>query len=348
MATITKTPAGTWKAIIRRAGWPTTGKTFRTKRDAEDWSRTAEDEMVRGVFIQRSPSEKMLVSKALERYTKDVVPTKKESTQRREGARIREITAYFGKYSLAAVTPDLVAKFRDKRLEQGKANNSVRLELALLSHLFNVAIREWHIGLAYNPVTNIRKPNPGNGRNRRLEKNEEQKLLTAVDQHSNPMLGWIVRIALETGMRQSEIVGIRRTQVDLKNRVVRLHDTKNSESRTVPLSKAATGTFKQAISNPLQPAGTDLIFFGEPGKDGKRGPYQFSKSWQLIKKKLGMADFHFHDLRHETVSRLVTAGLSDQQVASISGHKSMQMLKRYSHLRSEDLVNALDKISNND
>jgi hypothetical protein len=80
MATITKTPSGTWKAIIRRVGWPTTSKTFRTKRDAEDWSRRAEDEMVRGVFIERTPSEKMLVSMALERYVSEVVPTKKEST----------------------------------------------------------------------------------------------------------------------------------------------------------------------------------------------------------------------------------------------------------------------------
>lgn len=91
MATITKTPSGTWKAIIRRVGWPTTSKTFRTKRDAEDWSRRAEDEMVRGVFIERTQSEKMLFSMVLERYVKEIVPTKKESTQRREGARVREL-----------------------------------------------------------------------------------------------------------------------------------------------------------------------------------------------------------------------------------------------------------------
>jgi integrase len=212
MATITKTPSGTWKVVIRRVGWPTAAKTFtfRVKRDAEGWARRTEDEMIRGVFIQRSPSEKMLVSTALDRYAKEVVPTKKESTQRREGARIKELTAYFGQYSLAAVTPDLVAKFRDMRIAKGKANNSVRLELALLGHLFNVAIKEWHIGLAYNPVANIRKPSPGAGRDRRLTKEEQKRLLAAVDEHSNPMLGWIVRIAIGTGMRHSEILELRR------------------------------------------------------------------------------------------------------------------------------------------
>lgn len=93
-------------------GWPTAAKTFRTKRDAEDWARRTEDEMVRGVFIQRAPSEKTTVADALDRYEREIVPTKKASTQRREGARIREPKAHFGKYSLAAaVTLDLVGRY---------------------------------------------------------------------------------------------------------------------------------------------------------------------------------------------------------------------------------------------
>jgi integrase len=270
MAALTKTPSGTWKATIRRVGWPTAAKTFRTKRDAEDWARRTEDEMVRGVFIQRAPSEKTTVADALDRYKREIVPTKKPSTQRREGARIRELKARFEIYSLAAVTPDLVGRYRDDRLAQGKANNTVRLELALLGHLFNVAIKEWHIGLIFNPVSNIRKPSPGEGRNRRLSGREQTVLLAAVDAHSNPMLGWIVRLAIETGMRQSEILGLRRGQVDLDRRVVRLTDTKNSAARTVPLTKLAASVLLNALANPIRPIDTDLVFFGEPGRDGKQ------------------------------------------------------------------------------
>lgn len=158
------------------------------------------------------------------------------------------------------------------------------------------------------------------------------------------MLAWIVRIAIETGMRQSEILGLRLQDVDLASRVARLLDTKNNSARTVPLSTAATAMFAAASQNPLRPADTDLVFFGEPGRDGQRRPYQFTKIWGGIKNELGLADLHFHDLRHEAVSRLVEGGLSDQEVASISGHKSMQMLRRYTHLRAEDLVEKLDKI----
>lgn len=158
------------------------------------------------------------------------------------------------------------------------------------------------------------------------------------------MLGWIVRLALETAMRSSEIVGLQRSQVDLERRVVRLSQTKNGSSRTVPLSLAALRVLREAMSNPVRLIDSDLIFFGEPGRDGRRRPYQFNPLWLKLKRDCGMSDLHFHDLRHEAVSRLVEAGLSDQEVSAISGHRSMQMLKRYTHLRAEDLVARLDRI----
>ncbi|RMT73662.1 Site-specific recombinase, phage integrase protein, partial [Pseudomonas savastanoi pv. nerii] len=221
MATLVKTPSGTWKALIRKTGWPTVAKTFRTKRDAEDWSRRTEDEMVRGVYIQRSGSERMTLEAALKRYLSDITPTKKPTTQRGETSKAKKLIEHLGKYSLAALSAEIIAGYRDKRLnEKGRAgttsNNTVRLELALLSHLFTVAIQEWGLGLAFNPVLNIRKPSPGEGRNRRLSHDEERRLLIAMNKHSNPMLGWIVGIALETGMRSAEISSLRKSQVSYR------------------------------------------------------------------------------------------------------------------------------------
>lgn len=354
MATIVKTSSGTWKALIRKTGWPSTAKSFRTKRDAEDWARRTEDEMVRGVYIQRAPAERMTVEAALTRYLKEVTPTKRASTQAGEHKKAQVIIRHLGKYSLAALNAEIVAQFRDTRLagdpdKNGKlrprSNNTVRLELALLGHLFTVAIKEWGIGLPFNPVSNIRRPAPGSGRNRRLTPEEQNRLLQAVDKHSNPMFGWIVRIAVQTGMRLSEIATLRIRQVDIERRVVRLEHTKNSSPRTVPLTAEATRVFTEALANPVRPAETELVFFGEPGRDGIRRPYLFDKAWTDAKRAAGLEDFRFHDLRHEAVSRLVEAGLSDQEVSAISGHKSMQMLKRYTHLRAEDLVQKLDRIA---
>ena len=116
MATIVRSPSKAWKAVIRRKGWPTLSKSFRTKRDAEDWARRTEDEMVRGVHIQRSPSESMTISSALDRYLQDISPTKRPSAQQSEKMRAKVLKEHLGRYSMAALSPDIVADYRDSRL----------------------------------------------------------------------------------------------------------------------------------------------------------------------------------------------------------------------------------------
>lgn len=345
MATVNQTKTGNWKAVIRKAGWPTKSKTFRVKRDATDWARRTEDQMVRGVFIDRASSHRQKLSTVLDRYLSEVTPTKKPSTAVREKRRAKILKEYLGEYSLTALTPELIGQYRDKRIREGKSASSVRLELALLSHLFTIAIREWRLGLIGNPVSMVRKPAPAPGRNRRLKSREEKRLLKACDAQSNPMLGWIVRLAINTGMRQGEIESLTRDQVNLKNRVIRLTETKNGTARSVPLTKAAADVLREALDHPVRPIDTSLIFFGEPGKDGERRPYTFKPAWFKALRSAKIKGLRFHDLRHEAVSRLVEAGLNDQEVAAISGHKSMQMLKRYTHLRAEDLVCKLDQLN---
>ena len=303
LATLVKTPSGKWKAIIRRAGWPMTVKTFRTQRDAGDWARRTEDDMVRGAFIQRAPGDRMTVAVAMKRYLSDVVPSKRPTTQVADQKRSKIIVKHLGRYSLTSLTPEVIAQFRDMRLAgedrkdaNGNAlprsNSTVRLDLALLGHLLTTAIKEWGVNLPSNPVTNIRRPAPGTGRNRRLSPDEEFAFLTAVDQHSNPMMGWIVRIALETGMRWSEILSLHKSQVDIKRRIVRLLKTERILNHAqVPLTLRAVEVFSKAIANPERPKDTDLIFFGAPGRDGVRRPYQFDRMWQAIKKMQGLKDF---------------------------------------------------------
>jgi len=333
-----------WKALIRRKGYNDTSKTFRSKRDAEDWARRTEDEMVRGVYIQRAPAEQTLLTTALNRYMKEISPLKSEKTQRGEKSKAAVLKQYLGQRSLATITADVVADFRDKRLNEGKSKNTVRLELALLSHLFTIAIKEWRLGLIYNPVNNIRKPSVKDcERDRILTPEEEKRLLKVADEHSNPMLGWIVRIAFNTGMRLGEVTSLTTNNVNIKNRTVTIPSmiSKNGEARTVPLNKEATRIFKLALKNPLRPKDCDLLFFGNPGRDNQRRPYVFNKKWGEILLKADIKNLTFHDFRHCAITNLIKLDLTDLEVASISGHKSMQMLKRYAHLRAENLVGKL-------
>ncbi len=165
----------------------------------------------------------------------------------------------------------------------------------------------------------------------------------ACEAHSNPMIAWIVKLVLYTGMRHSEIVNLTRSQINLKRRTLFLADMKNGTSRTVPLTNKAIQVLEEVIKHPIRPIDTEYLFFGEAGRNGKRKPYDTKSAWYTALDKANISGLRFHDLRHEATSRFVEAGLSDLEVASISGHKSMQMLKRYTHLRTENLS---DKIAN--
>jgi len=323
VATITRTPSGMWKALVRKKGWPATIKTFRTKRDAQDWARRTEDEMVRSVYIHRAPSERLTLRDALIRYRAEVTPTKHPSTQQREKRCAAVLEKRLGDYALAAITQDLVAAYRDERLKAVSAT-SVRPELSLLGDLYNIAIKEWRIGLPINPVQMIRRLAPHPGRNRRRlrhpdqEQDEEARLLKACDEYPTPC--WAGSCAWHwkrvcAPARSPPCAVIRRTW-----------------------STALFASTRQRMAVPAR--------YRSPGRDGKRRPYEFRMAWKKVIRMTGIQNLRFHDLRHEAVSRLVEAGLSDQEVSAISGHKSMQMLKRYTHLRAEDLVECLDQVMN--
>lgn len=345
MATLVKTPAGRWKAVVRRRGAPTVCKTWRTKRDAADWARSVEDELRRGTFVRRDAAERLTLAAGLDRYLREVTPTKSVTTASREINRAGILKRHLGAYALASLTPERIAAFRDEAREAGKSAGTVRTYLALLSHLFEIAIKEWRVGLSANPVRAVRPPPIPPGRGRRLSADEERRLLAGADAHSNPMLGWMVRLALATGMRAGEIRRLRRRDVDLQRRVAVLRDTKNHETRGVPLLPPAVTVLRAAMAHPIRPLNCDLLFFGEPGRDGVRRGFVYGAEFHRLQRGLDLVGLRFHDLRHEAISRFVEMGLSDQEVAAISGHKSMQMLRRYTHLRAEDLVTRLDAVS---
>ncbi|MBU2762884.1 site-specific integrase [Acidithiobacillus caldus] len=317
-----------WQAKVRKKGYPTQTKVFRSKREAQEWAAIVESEMARGVWKDRGEAESTSLREALARYAQEITTGKKE--QKSEIARIRQWQERpIASRSLASIRgKDVAAVIRDMEAE-GKSPNTIRLHLAVLSHLFKVARTEWGMEGLSNPVELVRKPKLPQGRERRLVDDEEARLLEACHK-VNPELAAIVQIAIETGMRQGEILGMTWNNVSVTKRQVFLPDTKNGTSRTVPLSlKAAT------------------ILGGLPRKDAGGPVFSYTAdgmraSWAKALKRAGIEGLTFHDLRHEATSRLFEKGLNPMQVAAITGHKTLQMLKRYTHLRAEDLVKLLD------
>ena len=312
-----------YQVQVQRKGYPAQTKTFRSKADAQAWATVIESEMQRGVWRDRSETESTTLLESLKRYEQEVTPSKKGAKQEAfiiHQWQTRPITRMF----LAAIRGrDIASAMRDMEAE-GKSANTIRLHLALLSHLFNVARTEWGMEALTNPVELVRKPKLPRGRDRRLIDDEEDRLLAAC-RAMNPELAAIVAIAIETAMRQGEIMGLEWNAVNLARHTATLEYTKNGDKRIVPLTTKAVQVLRDLPRN----------------MDGRVWTYTndgVKASYIKAVKHACIDGLTFHDLRHEATSRLFEKGLNPMQVAAITGHKNMQMLKRYTHLKAEDLV----------
>lgn len=218
------------------------------------------------------------------------------------------------------------ARYSDRKL----SSNTVRLELALLSDLFSIAHIEWG-ACTDNPVIRVRKPKLPPGRDRRLRPREEAKLLRRASEMKNPEMYSVIVIALETAMRQGEILGIQWEDINLRIGIVHLRMTKNGTKRDVPLTFRAREAFTRLGVKPYGP----VFSYKQTG---------FKSMWRALLAKVNITDLHFHDLRHEAISRMFELGTMDVvEISTISGHKSIQMLKRYTHLKAHKLVAKLEK-----
>ena len=332
MATFRKRPGpggrAAWQAQLIRRGHDRQYKTFDTKAEAEAWARQIEGEMDRGVFVSRAEAESTTLSEALERYALEVAPKKKDA--HRDILRCRRFQQRpFARKTLAAIRGKDIAGFIQERQADGVGANMIRLDLALLSHLFNTARTAWGMESLSNPVDLVKgqRPKLPGGRDRRLVGDELPRLLAAAHVYGGevgPLITW----AIETAMRRGEIAAMRWEHLDRKDRVLLIPETKNGTPRQVPLSTVALG-----VLDGLPKRGDGRIW-------GMR-PDSISQAFERVCKAAGIEGLTFHDLRHEATSRLFEKGLGLMEVASITGHKSLQMLKRYTHLKAKDLVGRL-------
>lgn len=357
MATFEQRESGWWRARIRRDGYPQQSKTFEKKSDAEAWSRQIESEMDRGVFVSRAEAESTTLKEALERYEREVTPKKRGAEP--EKYRIRALLALpLASRTLAGIRGAEVAKLRDDELARGLAPSSVMKTLALLSHLFETARKEWGIEVD-NPVKKISKPKVDNARERRLSADEWRYLQVALDDpgdavkvkdgdRRNEWTPKVVRWAVETAMRQGEIIALDWKHVDLEKRTAHLPETKNGTSRTVPLSSTAAalltddGKVKRLRKGKVFQTTASAIkqSFSRAVARGRRLYLADCQKTETEPEPGFLEDLTFHDLRHEATSRLAEK-LQMHELMRVTGHKDTRMLARYYHPRAEDLAKKL-------
>ncbi|VFR49428.1 Shufflon-specific DNA recombinase [plant metagenome] len=355
MATFRKRGPYQWEAQIRKRGYPAQSKTFNTKAEAEAWAKMIESEMARGVWLSRGEAESTTLREALERYQAEIVPHKKGKVQ--EDSIIRMLlTLPLALRPLASIRGADIASLRDAWL-QDYAPATVLRRLAVLSHVFSVARKEWGMESLSNPVEVVRKPAANNARVRRVvtlegavsdagdddgaRQMQDGELERVMAASSSVLLPLIIRMAVETAMRRGEIVGLRWEHIDLERRVAHLPATKNGSARDVPLSSKAIAVL-QALRDGLdanerehgqlfamRPDAVTRAF--ERAAARARGRYEVECEEASVRPREGfLVDLRFHDLRHEATSRLAEV-FPMHELTKITGHRDPRMLMRYYH-----------------
>lgn len=280
--------------------------------------------MSRKRFVDMRVAEATTVAEALERYEREISKNKKGARQER--TRIKTwAEGKYGRKSLATLRSSDLAEYRDARLAEGVSTNTVRLSLALISHLYTVAIKDWGIEGLSNPVAKLRMPKGSRERDRRPTASELKAVIKAAGTiHAEMPV--IIEIAVETAMRRGELLTLRRA--DIRGKHALLEDTKNGSRRLVPLSIRA-----RALLDSL-PARID-------GQVFSLAPHSVSQYFLRACRSAGVKDLHFHDMRHEGTSRFFERGLALMEVASITGHRTLSVLRRYTHLCPDALADKL-------
>ncbi|AMV41203.1 site-specific integrase [Paraburkholderia caribensis] len=377
MASIRKRGPYQWEAQVRRRGYPAQSKTFDTKAEAEAWASMIESEMSRGIWVSRSEAEATTLFEALERYDLEVSSAKKGAAQ--EASIIKTCKAIdLAMRPLATIRSSDVAKLRDEWLTKYRPATVLR-RLSLLSHVFNIARKEWGMESLFNPVELVRKPQPNNERTRRLVAAHSASTLANTDAASSergacnaeveciatasgsPLLPPIMWLALETAMRRGEIAALRWEHVDITRRVAHLPSTKNGTARDVPLSSRAIAVFEQmkrirensgaVVHDHNNSIKSERVFAirsdaitraFERAVTRARATYlQECKHADRRPDPRFLTDLRFHDLRHEATSRLASI-FPMHELTKITGHKDPRMLMRYYHPRAEELAKRLD------
>lgn len=270
--------------------------------------------------IKKQAIKSLTVGDALDRYLQEITPEKKGAAAEefRIGKAKRTLLA---KKPLHGVTPEDVLTYLE---EIGGSENNQRKYASIISHLYRVAIRKWRLPVT-NPVTGqIDLPSNGKPRERRLQRGEYLALTKALTGEAQAFF----IIAVETAMRRSEIFNLRWENINKKACSAVLRDTKNGETRTTLFSSVAM----QALQKLGWKSKGDVWMISES---------QLRRAWEEARKDIDAPDLHFHDLRHEGTSRLFEKGLNVFEVQSITGHKTLSELRKYTHLEPRNILKKL-------
>jgi integrase len=312
---------GRWQAIVKRTGFPSQTRTFGLRRDALKWATAQERLLDTGEWQDATEARRTTMAALLDRYLREVTPHKRGAVP--EQYRIAVLKrSTLAKFAPAAITSGMVASYRDARLQE-VSPATVNRDLQVLRHVFNIAMQEWGIAIAINPVRLVARAREAGARDRVLTNQERQALLDACSQCLNPWVRPVVFFALETAARRGEILSLPWKAVDLTS-CTAMVDGKTGP-RTIPLSGPCVSMLKvlpRSINGQVFPVSKSAL----------------EQAFRRAAQRADVKNFTFHDIRHDSLTRLAKLGFSVLELRAISGHTSANMLQRYVSIDASDLA----------
>ncbi|HTW73836.1 MAG TPA: site-specific integrase [Steroidobacteraceae bacterium] len=367
MATIVRVPSTkdggkpAYRAQIRVRGRAPESKTFPNRKEAKAWADSVESAIREGRDFPHAAARRTSFDALCEDYAKTVLADAREGTRAARTEQLKWWAAHFAGKTLAELTRDAVARGRDalaaETFTRGKPHEdkktgeivapkqyqrsgaTVNRYLAALSHVLSFAVKERRL-LDRNPVADIAKKKEARGRTRFLSDDERTALLDACAKSEWQPLQTLVLMALATGARRGELLTLRWADVELKTGRALVRETKNGEQRTLPLAGRALESLRE-----LRLRGGAHSAYVFPAPNGRDEPAEHIDAyWYAALEAAGISDFHFHDLRHTTASMLAAQGASLLEIADVLGHKTLAMVKRYSHLVVDHKARVIEKM----
>jgi len=325
-----------FRVKVRLKGYPVQTATFERLTDARKWAQHTEAAIREGRHFKTAEAKKHTFNDLIIRYCTEILPRYNNREQKERKAKLEWWGNGLGYLLLSDVTPSIITEHRSSLKRSNATQNRY---IAALSHLFSIAVNEWE-WLEDNPTRKIKKSKESRGRVRFLDDDERARLLKSCKESSNEWLYTCVILALSTGMRQGELMELKWQDVNLKDRYLILHETKNGERRRVPLAGLALEQLRE--HSKIRRLDTNLLF---PGKANLDKPIDLYRPWQTALKRAEITDFKWHDLRHCTASYLAMNGASLAEIAEVLGHKTLQMVKRYAHLSDGHVSSVVESMN---
>jgi len=356
-----------YRVMVRMKGFPPQTRTFKRLTDAKQWAQDTESGIRKGEFknVVRTAGSKTLQD-VIDRFRKEVFIHRAESTKRAETSFLNFWERELGEYALAYITPDLVSEkmntlaaagdsrrkptdedSKPKKAPRPKSPKTLKHYRDELALLFKYAVQwGWTASSPLDGVNKITKIR--NERTRYLDNDERAALLKACQESDNPQLYPVVLLAISTGARRSEILGLTLDDVNLKRETATLRNTKNGDTRAAhivpqiaPAIRDQIAYAKALYKDLPEPPDTKWLF---PRRDGL-GPIDIRKAWENARDAAGLTDFRFHDLRHSTASYLAMNGASLVEIAEVLGHRTLQMVRRYAHLSESHVKDVVGRMN---